>query len=195
MRLDNTCFRVGIDFSISSPAVFVAGEDIAVSYSMIKPKHRDLLKNLPVRFEQLADPKIMKSDLRFSLVATSIHDIILGWCFRKRCFGPSIAIEGYSFGSRFSQAHKIGEATGHLLSKLNDLSVFGINCRITRPSPMTVKSTVKLGGKTQSGKEAVYQAFTARFGFDLVKLLDSKKLESPITDICDSWACSETIGE
>jgi Holliday junction resolvasome RuvABC endonuclease subunit len=188
---------VGIDFSITSPAVtIISGKDVSF-HAALKKKDCDLLFGVcRPSFNQLfSDPKAISADswedkqeYREIFIANQITDAVVD-AFEmspRNVDGFYIAIEGYSFGSKNTFAHKIGEATGCLIATLVRELPLAVN--FFRPSPPSVKKAV--GAKQKDGKQGVYDAFSKEFGVNLMEVLGRKKLDGPITDICDSWACA-----
>lgn len=184
---------IGIDFSITSPAVTIVTPKKTETWATLTDKERDKIRAVAgLNIFQTINPKESSIDAweddhegREIYIATRLVgaiDIAMGYIEDPKVF---VAIEGYSFGSKNTFAHKIGEATGCLIAELRreipDVKFF-------RPSPPSVKKSV--GAKQKDGKQGVYDAFSKHFGVDLLAVLDKKKLGGPITDICDSWACA-----
>lgn len=181
---------IGVDFSITSPSVTILTERPTI-FSVLKTKEIEKLQSVvSPKINCLVDPKKISGaawednhEGREILIADSIANCILKECRFENEF--HIAIEGYSFGSRNTFAHKIGEATGCLIYALSSVLP---NVKFYRPSPPAVKKAV--GAKQKDGKTGVYEKFSERFDVDLIEILEKKKLDGPITDICDSWACA-----
>lgn len=192
---------IGIDFSITSPAVTIITPSRVDIWSVMND--RDAMK-LPEHetlcIRQLAHPNEISVSCwgednhegREMCIADRISDAIQTSLTGAECRNSQIcvAIEGYSFGSKNTFAHKIGEATGCVIASLSrDLPRrFDSTVKFFRPSPPSVKKSV--GAKQKDGKQGVYDAFSERFNVNLMEVMEKKKLAGPITDICDSWACS-----
>lgn len=192
---------IGLDFSLASPGLTFECRNELSCYSTFSSKDLTTI-TLSKAFQKsthigcLVDPSAIKPDKfpsqesREIFLANSICYMIRRQVNMYCVDELHIAIEGYSFGSKFSQAHKIGEATGCVIAVLANMDCPTLkteNIKIYRPSPQEVKKSV--GGKIKDGKEGVYQKFVEATEIDLMSILDKKTLKSPISDLCDSWAC------
>ena len=188
---------IGIDFSITSPAVTILTPERTEIWSVLKNKEASKIENIESpKFYQLCGPNEISASewgdsyvKREMCIANKISTAIQETCAEWLDYGfPNIfiAIEGYSFGSKHTFAHKIGEATGCLIAAL--FYELPSSVKFFRPSPPEVKKSV--GAKQKDGKQGVYDAFSERFNVNLMEVMEKKKLAGPITDICDSWACS-----
>lgn len=195
MNLSNLSL-FAIDYSITSPAVLFKDKDGSFkSWAFWKPKHYDLAKKLSsdlISFNLLdlhPDSWEPTTDVRrFNMLADCVT-----WRIAKELgssIGPNmtfIAIEGYSFGSKHTFAHKIGEATGMLLAKIDE-QLRDQHVRILRPAPSETKKAA--GAKVKEGKVGVLKEFERAFNIEWSEFLTEKRknLPAPIHDICDSWA-------
>lgn len=192
----------GIDYSLTSPGLtFECNNELScfAPFSTKDQKWLALSEEMAKHttyVNSLVDPKSIEIDAFGSheereIFLADVFRYALGRMIRQYMITHlHIAIEGYSFGSKFSQAHKIGEAVGCLIAKISDLPG---DCptlpqiKFYRPSPQEVKKAV--GGKIKDGKQGVYDKFVQETGIDLMEALDKKSLKSPISDLTDSWAC------
>lgn len=90
-----------------------------------------------------------------------------------------IGIEDYSFGSTGRVFH-IAENCGHLKHR-----IWSNRMSFQTYAPSAIKKFAT--GKGNSNKEKMYEAFVERTGIDLITRLAMTKLDSPITDIVDSF--------
>ena len=166
---------VGIDYSLSSPAVCICTgefkfENCKIYYlTNVKKYEGDYLKgqlngrlHLPYTSEQQRHDQI--SQWAFDLIDSADSDIF---------------IEGYSFGSKglvFNLAENMGTLK-HKLYKQN------------KTFKMIVPGVVKkiATGKGNADKLKMYEQFKSDTGLDLVKIFEQTKLNNPVTDIIDAY--------
>jgi len=91
---------------------------------------------------------------------------------------PVVAIEGYSFGSKNSQAHATGELGGVVRVLLHELNVPYVEI------PPTCRSKFATG-KGNAGKSEVVSAISAKTGIIWTG--------SGADDMCDAWILEEMI--
>lgn len=92
----------------------------------------------------------------------------------------SIALEGYSFGSRGGRAFDIGEATGLLKHKL-----YMLNYNVLIVPPTVVKKIAT--GKGNADKIKMAEAFLNETKRNLYEEFNCSLGKSPISDIIDSY--------
>lgn len=90
--------------------------------------------------------------------------------------GPAVCIEGYSFGSRNSQAHAIGELGGVIRLNLWELDIPYVEI------PPTCRAKFATG-KGNAAKNEVVSAISARTGI----IWSGKGAD----DMCDAWILEE----
>ena len=93
------------------------------------------------------------------------------------------AIEGYSMGSKNGRITDIAECTGILKYKMYKAGI-----QMIVPAPTEIKKFFT--GKGSADKTAMYNQWLAETNVNLVELMayDKKKIESPVSDIVDSYA-------
>jgi Holliday junction resolvasome RuvABC endonuclease subunit len=96
------------------------------------------------------------------------------------CIGSSdVAVEGYSFGSK-GRVFNLAENMGILKHKLYKAAI-----PVTVIEPSRAKKIAT--GKGNADKEAMFNAFTAETGINLMHKFGQEKLNNPVTDIIDSY--------
>ena len=166
---------IGIDYSLSSPAICVCRgefkfENCKIYYLTNVKKYEGNFcngkingrLNLPYTSETQRHDQI--SDWAISVVDTAIGNIF---------------VEGYSFGSKglvFNLAENMG-ALKHKLYKLNK--------RFESIVPGQVKKNAT--GKGNADKLKMYEQFVKDTDINLIKEFDQTKLNNPVTDIVDSF--------
>ena len=167
---------VGIDYSLTSPAVCINNEGEYMFYYLTSKKKYigQMAKNIigyehqeydtPIkRFSQISDWAINTFN-RFSYVLTNLK----------------VYIEGYSFGSKGQAVFQIAENCGILKYRLQQLKI---------QYDTVVPSVVKKGatGKGNADKDMMYESFVKETKIDLKKIFDTDKVGNPISDIVDSY--------
>ena len=178
----NTKKLVGIDYSMTSPAICVT-DDFIFEHSRFyfltnKKKHLGIFGNIngsehqpytdPIqRFTQISDwvLKVLR------LYHPGDHTVGIG---------PSIAIENYSYGSKGRALFQIAENCGILKYRLLEQK-WSYNVIV----PSVVKKLAT--GKGNADKEMMYEQFCKDTKTNLKKLLNTEKAGNPISDIVDSW--------
>jgi Holliday junction resolvasome RuvABC endonuclease subunit len=174
---------IGIDYSMTSPAVCVAQSPFTYDRCsfMFVTKNKKLAVKHTDKIEGLLSYEYTDNLERFTHLANQTVDWIMAQptALMKR---NHIGIEGYAFGAK-GQVFNIGENTGILKFKLaervaNTMSVF---------PPSTIKKFAT--GKGNANKELMYEAFVEETGDDLAKLFEFNpyKGQSPVSDIIDSY--------
>ena len=172
---------IGIDYSLTSPAVCVNGKkfyyltnkkkwQVKISEDIIGYAHKDWTD--PIQ--------------RFTYISDFVFDLL----FKEN--NPEIFIEGYSFGSKGQGLFQIAENCGILKYRLAEQKY-----KYSVIVPSVVKKLAP--GKGNADKEMMYEQFSKDTKTDLKKLLDTTKAGNPVSDIVDSWyiakAYYEKIGE
>jgi Holliday junction resolvasome RuvABC endonuclease subunit len=165
---------IGIDYSLTSPAVCINDEgDLMFYYLTSKKKYiGQMAKNIIGYEHQEYDTPIK----RFSQISDWVFDILKD-TFHKQ---QQVYIEGYSFGSKGQGIFQIAENCGILKYRLQENKI---------PYDTVVPSVVKKGatGKGNADKDMMYDAFTKETKIDLKKIFDTDKVGNPISDIADSY--------
>ena len=160
---------IGIDYSLTSPAVCVNGKKF---YYLTNKKKWQVKINeniIGYAHKEWTDPI-----QRFTYISDFVFDILF------TTNNPIIFIEGYSFGSKGQGLFQIAENCGILKYRLLKKG-YGYNT--------IVPSVVKKGatGKGNADKDKMYEAFVKETKIDLNKLFDTDKVGNPISDIVDSY--------
>ena len=162
---------IGIDYSLTSPAVCVNDGKLKFYYLTTKKKWLGKQSKDIIGYEhkEWTDPIE-----RFTYISDFEFDIIF------TANNPKIFIEGYSFGSRGQGLFQIAENCGILKYRLLEKG-YGYNT--------IVPSVVKKGatGKGNADKDMMYEAFVKETKIDLKKIFDTEKVGNPISDIADSY--------
>jgi Holliday junction resolvasome RuvABC endonuclease subunit len=162
---------IGIDYSLTSPAVCVNDGKLKFYYLTTKKKWLGKQSKDIIGYEHKnwTDPIE-----RF----TYISDFVFNILFTTN--NPKIFIEGYSFGSKGQGLFQIAENCGILKYRLLEKG-YGYNT--------IVPSVVKKGatGKGNADKDMMYEAFVKETGIDLKQIFDTEKVGNPISDIADSY--------
>ena len=162
---------IGIDYSLTSPAVCVNNGNLMFFYLTNKKKWIGQQSEDIIGYEhkEWIDPI-----QRFKNISDFVFDII------NQTYLPQVFIEGYSFGSKGQGLFQIAENCGILKYRLHEN-------RITYNT--VVPSVVKKGatGKGNADKDMMYEAFKKETKIDLKKLFDTEKVGNPLSDIADSY--------
>ena len=162
---------VGIDYSLTSPAVCTNNGNLMFFYLTNKKKWQGMMNEAIVGYEhkEWTDPI-----QRFRQISDFTLDII------KDTNNPKVYIEGYSFGSKGQGLFQIAENCGILKYRLLEKN-YGYNT--------VVPSVVKKGatGKGNADKDMMYEAFVKETNIDLKQIFDTEKVGNPISDIADSY--------
>ena len=167
---------VGVDYSLTSPAVCINNDNEYMFYYLTNKKKYigQMAKNIigyehqeydtPIkRFSQISDWAINTFN-RFSYVLTNLK----------------VYIEGYSFGSKGQAVFQIAENCGILKYRLQQLN---INYDTVVPSVVKKGAT----GKGNADKDMMYESFVKETNIDLKKIFDTDKVGNPVSDIADSY--------
>ena len=163
--------KIGIDYSLTSPAICVNDGNLMFYYLTSKKKWIGKQSENIIGYEH----KEWKDPIeRFTYISDFAIEII------KQTQNPEIYIEGYSFGSKGQGVFQIAENCGILKYRLLE-EKFGYNT--------VVPSVVKKGatGKGNADKDLMYEAFVKEVKIDLKQLFDTEKVGNPLSDIDDSY--------
>ena len=162
---------IGIDYSLTSPAVCVNDGKLKFYYLTTKKKWLGKQSKDIIGYEhkEWTDPIE-----RFTYISDFVFDILF------TANNPKIFIEGYSFGSKGQGLFQIAENCGILKYRLMDSHI---------PYETIVPSVVKKGatGKGNADKDKMYEAFCKDTKTNLKKVFDTEKVGNPISDIVDSF--------
>ena len=160
---------IGIDYSLTSPAVCVNGKKF---YYLTNKKKWQVKINeniIGYAHKEWTDPI-----QRFTYISDFVFDILF------TTNNPTIFIEGYSFGSKGQGLFQIAENCGILKYRLLEK---GYDYNTVVPSVVKKGAT----GKGNADKDKMYEAFVKETKIDLKKLFDTDKVGNPISDIVDSY--------
>lgn len=166
---------VGIDYSITSPAICLFDEKRKFSFANCSFY---FLTNTKKYATKIA-PNINGEGFEEYAYDTERFDTISEWA-ANLCIGAAdVAIEGYAYGAH-GKIFNLAENCGILKYKLHKLAV-----PVTVVEPSRVKKLAT--GKGNADKQAMYEAFKVETGIDLVQIFEQKSLNNPVTDIIDSY--------
>ena len=167
---------VGIDYSLTSPAVCINNEGEYMFYYLTNKKKYigQMAKNI-MGFEHSEYKTPIE---RFTQIST--------WAINQfnrleyNLKNIKIFIEGYSFGSKGQGIFQIAENCGILKYRLEQLKL---------PYEVLPPSVIKKGatGKGNADKDMMYEAFERETKINLKKIFDTEKVGNPISDIVDSY--------
>ena len=162
---------IGIDYSLTSPAVCINNGALMFFYLTNKKKWIGQQSEDIIGYEhkEWTDPI-----QRFKNISDFVIDIIF------QTYNPKIFIEGYSFGSKGQGLFQIAENCGILKYRLLQKGY-----SYTTGVPSVVKKGAT--GKGNADKDMMYEAFVKETKIDLKKLFDTEKVGNPISDIVDSY--------
>jgi len=177
---------VGIDYSLTSPAICLYNTDHEFKFSNTKchflasKKMHEAYNDGVIISENY--PKLWTTDEgRYSSIAYWAEQVIFNALGLSSNNEISIFIEGYAFGASGKVFH-IAENTAILKHKLYNA---GVSYETVAPTAVKKFAT----GKGNSNKEAMYEAFIEETGEDLMMKLSPKagKINSPVSDIVDAY--------
>ena len=178
---------VGIDYSLNSPAICIAGDNFdfdKCSFHFLTRKKKYVGKFDKNIFGY--EYKDFNTPIeRFTNISIWALDVI----HKNKSNTAKVFIEGYSFGSKGQAVFQIAENCGILKYRLQ-----------MSPSMLydtIVPSVVKkyASGKGNADKQLMYDSFTKHTGVDLMKIFDMNKLNNPVTDIIDSYYIAKVGNE
>ena len=170
---------VGIDYSLNSPAICIAGDDFdfnkcSFHFLTSKKKHIGKFGKNIFGYEHKEYNTPIE---RFTNISSWALDII----HKQREDTAKVFIEGYSFGSKGQAVFQIAENCGILKYRLQLLPSILYDTVV----PSVVKKHAS--GKGNADKQLMYDSFKDHTKQDLLKMFDMGKLNNPVTDIIDSY--------
>ena len=162
---------IGIDYSLTSPAVCINNGSLMFFYLTNKKKWIGQQSEDIIGYEHKEWTAPIQ---RFKNISDFVIDIIF------QTYNPKIFIEGYSFGSKGQGLFQIAENCGILKYRLLQK---GYSYTTVVPSVVKKGAT----GKGNADKDMMYEAFVKETKIDLKKLFDTEKVGNPISDIVDSY--------
>ena len=170
---------VGIDYSLTSPAVCINDGDLTFYYLTNKKKLIGQMNEniFGYEHEEWTDPiKRFKNISNFVFYVLGKHiSPTIGFRSIDKIF-----IEGYSYGSKGQGLFQIAENCGLLKYRLQEMN---LNYDTVVPSVVKKGAT----GKGNADKDMMYEAFKKETKLDLKKIFDTEKVGNPISDIADSY--------
>src|SRR6056300_1124695 len=163
---------VGIDYSLTSPAVCINNEGEYMFYYLTSKKKYigQMAKNI-IGFEHQEYDTPIK---RFSQISDWAINTFNRLTYDLK--NLKVFIEGYSFGSKGQAIFQIAENCGILKYRLQQLNL---------SYDTVVPSVVKKGatGKGNADKDMMYEAFLKETNIDLKKIFDTDKVGNPVSKI------------
>jgi hypothetical protein len=166
---------IGIDYSMTSPAVTLIDGDRTICWFLTSVKKNQITQTFGV-FTCVGDiyPDFLCQEQRY--------DLISEWAVSKCRVDPdALIIEDYAMGAKGKVFH-IGENCGLLKHKL-----WKEKLRFDVIAPTALKKFA--AGKGNADKCMMHSAFIEHTGIDLMKSMDkeTKDCGSPVSDIVDSY--------
>ena len=174
---------IGIDYSYTSPAICILGDDFKSSrffYATYNKKLEMKARN----YEGFLLNEDLKDTERYKEIGNWATNAIADFIVVNDDL--QVAIEGYSYGSSHSLTFNIAENAGILKLYLLNLGIVP-----TIIPPTTAKK--HFSGSGRANKEDMRQALIDKEGVDIVEWLGMKRLNSPAHDIVDSYAIALTL--
>lgn len=166
----------GIDYSLTSPAICVTDFSDSYYYFLTSKKKYDGKWMNGKCQGSLIFPYDSQEE-RFDNISNWVMAVLSDYEIEH------VYIEDYAMGAKGRVFH-IGENTGLLQHKLwKDKYSF------TKIPPTVVKKHAT--GKGNAKKEQMYDAFTERFGGNLINEFSQNRLDNPVTDIIDAYYIAE----
>jgi hypothetical protein len=179
-------YNVGIDYSITSPALCLGPLGKKFNWKQCKffslsdydypfsPESIDVTTQQHIPWKNNMD--------RFDHISDWAMNILKQHHIKK------VLVEGYAFGAR-GQVFQIGENTGILKLKLHK---GGYDVEVAPPTTIKKFAT----GKGTATKDMMYEAWMKETGFDLKDCYQPKrKLGSPTTDLVDAYFLCKYVSE
>ena len=163
---------IGIDYSLTSPAVCINDGNLMFYYLTNKKKWIGKQSENIIGYEH--DEWIDPIE-RFKNISNFVFNVIgkhlsptIGYRSIEKIF-----IEGYSYGSKGQGLFQIAENCGILKYRLQEQNL---------PYETVVPSVVKKGatGKGNADKDMMYEAFVKETKLDLKQIFDTEKVGNPI---------------
>ena len=170
---------VGIDYSLNSPAICIAGDNFdfdKCSFHFLTRKKKYVGKFDKNIFGY--EYKDFNTPIeRFTNVSIWALDVI----HKNKSNTAKVFIEGYSFGSKGQAVFQIAENCGILKYRLQMSPTILYDTIV----PSVVKKYAS--GKGNADKQLMYDSFKEHTKKDLMKIFDMQTLNNPVTDIVDSY--------
>lgn len=166
---------VGIDYSMSSPAIVTCPKDKEFKFQNCACFYLTDKKKLLERLH----PNVIGAPHKEYIFNEKRFDYISNWAMQLISVRDTIVMEGYAMAAKGTVFH-IGELTGVLKHKM-----FRKQIMFDIVPPTTIKKFAT--GKGNANKDAMYAAFVAETGVDLMEFFPSKVLSSPVSDIVDAF--------
>jgi hypothetical protein len=166
---------VGIDYSITSPAICLYDEKREFCFENCSFY---FLTNTKKYATKIA-PNINGESFAEYGYDTERFDTISEWATNLCVGAADVAIEGYAYGAH-GRIFNLAENCGILKYKLHKL---GVPVTIVEPSKVKKLAT----GKGNADKQGMYEAFTKETKTDLLSVFEQKTLGNPVTDVIDSY--------
>lgn len=176
--MNNSRYVAGIDYSMTSPAICIYDTTKPFSFdSCMFFAYSGVKKLADLYGRNIIITKHLVYETEFER-----FDNISEWAMAVLSkFGVTqVCLEGYSMGSS-GRVFNIAENCGLLKYKMWKAGI-----RWESPAPTSVKKLFALKGNAP--KDVMHQAFVEKTGTDLAALLGQKPLDSPTSDIVDSYA-------
>lgn len=178
--------KIGIDYSISSPSVYIGGDDFNSGKILCFRQNKKMESKDNVFMSDY--PEYKSKEERYYKLANICLQFILDNLEGEE--KPTIYLEGYAYGAS-GNVFDIAEATS-VLKQL--LFHNGFEIKIVEPS--VVKKTAT--GKGNSNKFAMLDAFKSlgyniESKFENIAEITDKKIPAPMTDIIDAYFVSRAI--
>ena len=175
---------VGIDYSLTSPAVCVSRDK---TFSNSYFYYLNDRKSVQGKFHNILGDQheeYLTDQERYENIASWVLTILAD--FKKE--DVVILIEDYSFGSK-GKVFNLAENCGILKYML-----YKAGYKFFTVPPTVVKKSAT--GKGNATKEKMYEAFVNETGIDLHNIISpTTKLGSPTTDIVDAWYIARHMHE
>ena len=169
--MTDTTTLIGIDYSLTSPAVCIDNGALMFFFLTNKKKYIGKLSEDIIGYEHKEWTTPIQ---RFTYISDFVFDII------NQVYNPKVFIEGYSFGSKGQAIFQIAENCGILKYSLLNSK---IEYNIIVPSIVKKFAT----DKGNANKDLMYEHFCKDTKTDLMKTLDMQTLSNPVTDIVDAY--------
>ena len=169
---------IGIDYSYTSPAICILGDDFKNSFFYFANQNKKLCYNALNYEGTLLDKDHADNVDRYEKIALwAVSKIQQHWVD-----GSRIYLEGYAFGARGGLLFNIAENAG--LLKYHIKKQFGIHPEIVAPTAVKKDFT----GKGNANKEGMVKNLLDKEGVCILQWMQMNKLGSPAHDVVDSYA-------
>lgn len=184
--------KIGIDYSISSPSVYIGDDDFDSGKVLcfrqnkkMESKDNVLMSDYP-EYDTKEERYYMLANICVHFILDNLERDKNGYIKER----PAVHLEGYAYGAT-GNVFDIAEATSVLKQLLYHN---GFEIKIVEPSVVKKKAT----GKGNSNKFAMLEAFKD-LGYDISSKFDNiaeitdKKIPAPMTDIIDAYFVSRAL--